>query len=251
ILFGHEKGAFTGADSTRKGLLEEANGGTVYFDEIANMSMEVQAKLLRALQEKEVVRLGGSRAQPLHFRVVCATNQDLEERCQQGQFRYDLYTRISVFPVHVPPLRERPEDIPELLEHFRRLYAADRPWRIDADAMAQLCEYAWPGNIRELGNTVQYMLAMSGGEEIGAQHLPAKMQAFRARPGPGRDDATGHVAFYDRVREFERQLLEQEYQLAKRNISRMARKLQMDRSTLHAKLKDLGIHVRAAVGRKV
>jgi two-component system nitrogen regulation response regulator NtrX len=256
ILFGHERGAFTGADSTRKGLLEEAHGGTLYFDEIANMSMDVQAKLLRALQEKEVVRLGASKAQPLEFRVVCATNRDLEELCQQGEFRYDLYTRISVFPVHVPPLRERPEDIPALLDHFQRLYAAEAPLRFDTDAMAQLCEYAWPGNVRELGNTVQYLLAMCDDGHVQVQHLLPKMQAFRraapaAPPAPVAEvpaaaptpDGPADAAFYDRVRDFERRVLQEEYDLAGGNVSSMARKLQMDRSTLHTKLKDFGIHV--------
>ena len=246
MLFGHERGAFTGADKVRRGLLEEADGGTIYFDEVANMSMDVQAKLLRALQEKVVLRLGGSQVRQLQFRVVSATNRDLDAMCRAGEFRADLLARLNVFVLHVPPLRERPTDIPALVQHFIERYAPGTALpEIDAAVMDRLVAHDWPGNVRELSNTVQYLLAMSEGQRIDVEHLPAKI-ATDTPPG-----ISGHAAaqqefteggYQDRLRAFERTMLAREYAAADGNVSRMARNLRMDRSNLHAKLLDYQIH---------
>jgi DNA-binding NtrC family response regulator len=232
VLFGHEKGAFTGADQATRGIFEEADGGIVYFDEIANMSLDIQAKLLRVIQEKEFVRLGSSRTVQSDFRVICATNRNLEELCAKGLFKDDLWQRLNVLPVELPPLRERSEDIPLLADHFLKKQA--RPLRFSQQALEVMKSYAWPGNVRELANLVAYVAAMSDDEEIGAQILPAK---FRATPKSA-DEAT----FYDKVAVFERELLAAEYLRSEKNISKMAQRLGMDRSHLYSKLKDHGIH---------
>ena len=240
MLFGHVRGAFTGADKAHRGRLEAADGGILYFDEIANMSLDVQAKLLRALQEKEVVPLGGDIPRRLNFRVVCATNRDLEQLCSDGRFRHDLYTRLNVFTLRVPPLRERASDIVALVEYFVALYSPHHHVEIDPRVMVELCAYDWPGNIRELGNTVQYILAMRDvGGPIQLRHLPAKMNHEARQFVSTEEDARG---FHQRMLAFERQLLAREYLLARGNISRMARTLKMDRSNLTGKLTEHAIH---------
>src|SRR5215813_4302631 len=157
-LFGYEKGAFTGADSTRPGLIEAAQGGTLFLDEITTLNPGLQSKLLRVLQERTVQRLGGRSSKKIDFRLICATNDDLEDLVRKGRFREDLYYRINVVPIHVPPLRERHGDLPLLVDHFLRLYctAAKRPLKtVNPDVLEILEEYPWPGNVRELENLVQ------------------------------------------------------------------------------------------------
>lgn len=246
MLFGHERGAFTGAEQSRPGLFEQANGGVIYFDEVANMPLDIQAKLLRVLQEGEVRRLGGSRTQQLQFRVVCATNQDLEALSRAGQFRFDLYTRLSVFPIHIPPLRERPDDVLPLVQHFVATLPGP-PRRSFTDATLQIMQdHDWPGNVRELRNTVEFAIAMAEGKPVAPHHLPDKVRAGRTSPPPvGRAtiSARDRRSLRERLQSLEHGILVEEYQLAQRNISAMAQNLQVDRSALHAKLCALGIHI--------
>lgn len=171
VLFGHMKGAFTGATQTQTGKFEEANGGTILLDEIAEMSPPLQAKLLRVLQEREVERLGSHKAIKLDIRVIAATNKDLRQAVQQGTFREDLYYRLDVLPLHWPPLRERPEDILPLSQFFIGKYQESSECRLSDDACAALSRYDWPGNIRELENVIQRALVMRHGDFITAQDL--------------------------------------------------------------------------------
>jgi DNA-binding NtrC family response regulator len=242
VLFGHEKGAFTGAERTARGIFEEAHGGIAYFDEIANMPTEIQAKLLRVIQEKEVTRLGATRAMPLEFRVICATNRDLEQLSREGRFKDDLLQRLNVIPIRIPPLRERREDVPELARHFARLQPSPRgPLTFTDDAVQVLQAYAWPGNVRELANVVAYLSAMTDGPEIDVPDLPPKLRdAGRAQASPAPDSAS----FYAQVSDFERRILADAYDGCGGNISRLAIRLGMDRSHLYTKLREHGLHPR-------
>lgn len=190
-LFGHEKGAFTGAVSAREGLMEAATGGTLFLDEVTEMSLSMQVKLLRAIQEREIVRVGGTRPIPIDARFIAATNRDLTEAVAQGRFRQDLYFRLNVITLSVPPLKERRGDIELLAHHFLKRGAGrmERPVeRISPEAMALLREYDFPGNIRELENIVERAVALSDGVEITPAHWPDTLRlgvirAFRKRPG--------------------------------------------------------------------
>jgi DNA-binding NtrC family response regulator len=234
LLFGHEKGAFTGANSSVKGVFEEADGGIVYFDEIGNMPLEIQAKLLRVLQEKEVTRLGSARSRQLEFRVIAATNKDLDAMCVQGQFKDDLLQRLNVLPVHLPPLRDRVQDIPLLLEHYLSTQSVKQ--RFSEESVELLKQYRWPGNVRELMSVVAYVCAMSETEEIEVADLPPRLR--------GPLDATHERkgSFYERVSRFEKELLSEAYAACGGNVSKIALQLEMDRSHLHSKLKEYGIH---------
>lgn len=248
-LFGHEKGAFTGADKTTTGLFEEADGGIVYFDEIGNMPLDIQAKLLRVLQEKEVTRLGSSKVLKLDFRVVAATNRSLQEMASKGDFKDDLLQRLNVVPIALPALRERREDIPLLIQHF---VSRQRGWAgeltFSEEAVALLQAYDWPGNIRELGNLVAYLTAMADQPEIDVSDLPPKLRddAGRAlRTGSSQPLAAGGTeggTFYDQVGRVEKSILGAAYERTQGNISRLAMELGMDRSHLYVKLKEHGLH---------
>lgn len=254
ILFGHEKGAFTGADRATKGIFEESDGGIVYFDEIANMPLEIQAKLLRVLQEKEITRLGSSKLIQLEFRVVCATNRNLENMSREGRFKDDLLQRLNVVPIDLPPLRDRREDIPDLVRHFvSRHTGREGALTFTDDALALMTSYAWPGNIRELSNLVAYLTAMADSPEIDVADLPPKFRDAAARSASGSSaepsqsgvasaaaDASG--TFYERVARFEKEILGEAYQKAATNVSRMALNLGMDRSHLYVKLREYRIH---------
>ena len=177
-LFGHEKGAFTGADSAKPGLIESAHLGTLFLDEITTLDHSLQSKLLRVLQERVVQRVGGRTVKKIDFRLIAATNDNLEELVKQGRFREDLYYRINVVPIFVPPLRERKGDIPLLIDHFLRLYstANNRPLKqLEPDALEIMEDYGWPGNVRELENIVQRLVVMSNGAKIQASHLPQQL----------------------------------------------------------------------------
>jgi DNA-binding NtrC family response regulator len=240
LLFGHEKGAFTGAEKTTKGIFEEANGGIVYFDEIGNMPLEIQAKLLRVLQEKEVARLGSARAIQLEFRVVCATNKDLDQMVKQGHFKDDLLQRLNVLPLHLPPLRERKEDVPALLSH----YLTQQPGKLKlSEAAVELLQtYPWPGNIRELINLVAYVATMADSEEIDLADLPPKIRDEARKSTSASAPASTGGNFYDQVAEFEKRILAEEYTKHGGNVSQLALKLGMDRSHLYTKLREYGIH---------
>lgn len=249
ILFGYEKGAFTGADKATRGLFEEANGGTLYFDELANMPLEIQNKLLRVVQEKEVMRLGSSKPISLEFRVICATNQNLEDLCKQGKFKEDLYQRLCVLQIDAPPIRDRMEDVPLLLEHFSERYKGNNEkLTFLSETLATLAHYNWPGNVREISNLVLYLYTMSDGAEITPLDLPTKMakEAGKSAPkeesSPAGSPASSAKNFYEAVAEFEQKLLKEKYEAYDGNVSKMASALEMDRSYLHSKLKSFGIH---------
>ena len=177
-LFGYEKGAFTGADISRPGLIEAAHGGTLFLDEITTLNHGLQAKLLRVLQERSVQRLGGRSTKKIDFRLITATNDDLEDMVKKGRFREDLYYRINVVPIFVPPLRERKGDIPLLSEHFLRTYCATnkKPMKqLQPEVMEILEDYSWPGNVRELENAIQRLVVMNETQVISAQHLPQQL----------------------------------------------------------------------------
>jgi DNA-binding NtrC family response regulator len=177
-LFGYEKGAFTGADSGRAGLIESTQNGTLFLDEITTLNPGLQSKLLRVLQERTVQRLGGRNARKIDFRLITATNDDLEDCVRKGRFREDLYFRINVVPIFLPPLRERKGDIPLLVNHFLRLYCASakKPLKtLQPEVMEILEDYSWPGNVRELENVIQRLVVMVNGPVVTAEHLPQQL----------------------------------------------------------------------------
>jgi len=227
-LFGHEKGAFTGAQYRRKGKLEMADGGTLLLDEVGAISMKTQVELLRVLESKEFTRVGGSKPIRVDFRVICATNQDLEALVAEGRFREDLYYRINVFSIFVPPLRERREDIPLLAQHFLRKYSLqmNRPFEeIDPQAMDVLVRYAWPGNVRELANAVERALVVGSPPAVRAGDLPLRLNENGSHAGGDslNDVEKSHIA---------RMLERNEW-----NMTRTARVLGIDRVTLYNKVK--------------
>ena len=174
-LFGHVKGSFTGAHQTKHGLFELANHGTFFFDEIANLSPNIQAKLLRVIQEREFMKVGSQKRIKLDIRIIASSNRDLKEAIKEGAFREDLYYRLSVIPIHLPPLRERPGDIPLLVEHFLQKYSqkANREVTISPRALKLLFAYAWPGNVRELEHTLERIVILEDGDVIEPEHLPS------------------------------------------------------------------------------
>jgi two-component system nitrogen regulation response regulator NtrX len=247
MLFGYEKGAFTGADKATRGLFEEAHSGCIYFDELGNMPLEIQNKLLRVIQEKEVLRIGSARPISLDFRVICATNRDLETLVTDGKFKDDLYQRLNVLQIHIPPLRERIEDIPLLLEHFIEIHAnGQEKISFLPETIELIQRYPFPGNVRELSNLVLHLYSMSDELMIAPIDLPPRFQSSKPRP-PTEATAQGmnidlRQTFYDAVEGFEKTFLALAYQKLEGNITKMSSDLQMDRSYLHRKLKNYGIH---------
>jgi len=188
-FFGHVRGAFTGAVSSRAGLFEEAQGGTVFLDEVECMKVDLQPKLLRVLQERMIQRVGGRHDLPVEFRTVAATNADLEAEVESGSFREDLFYRLNVFPIHVPPLRERPDDIPILATHFRDAFAAETyvdPLPIPDCCMDLMLEYRWPGNVRELRHTIERALLLSAGEPRIMSSAMSHLTGHHADPSWGK-----------------------------------------------------------------
>ena len=184
-LFGSERGAFTGANESRPGQIELADGGTLFLDEIATLPTSLQTKLLRVLEERQVQRLGGRTPRKIDFRLICATNQPLEQMVSAGEFREDLFFRIDVVPIHLPSLRHRSGDIPVLCEHFLQIHCAGNRLhkkRFAAEAIEALEDWRWPGNVRELENLVQRLIVTVADEEIGAQHLPFVRVVADRRP---------------------------------------------------------------------
>ncbi len=238
LLFGHEKGAFTGAENVKRGLFEEADGGTIFFDEVANLPLAIQAKLLRVLQEKEIVRLGSVRVIPLEFRVVAATNRPLEDLVARGEFLPDLWQRLNVLPISIPPLRERKEDLPLLIDHFLKEKTRNEV-QITEEAKQALQWYDWPGNVREVSAFLDYSLALIDDRQIDVADLHPKVLDVKA---PASADKTGSIPnFYDQVARFEGTLLREAYARFDGNISKMALGLGMDRSHLYGKLKSHSI----------
>jgi DNA-binding NtrC family response regulator len=203
-LFGHEKGAFTGADQQKKGKMELANGGTVFLDEIGDVSQELQTKLLRFLQEREFDRVGGVRPIHVDVRIIGATNRDLDAAVKEGRFRQDLYHRLNVVPITLPPLRERAEDIPVLARHFMDRYAKEAKksfTEIVADAVKQLCAYNWPGNVRELGNVIERAIVLGRGPRLTMEDLPSRIVASVAPP------SIDGLAYRDAMDAYRRELI--------------------------------------------
>jgi two-component system nitrogen regulation response regulator NtrX len=258
-LFGHEKGSFTGATEKQIGKFEQADRGTIFLDEVGDMSPKTQAKVLRVLQEQEVERLGSARTIKVDVRVIAATNKDLEEAIQRGEFREDLYFRLNVIPLVVPPLRERPEDIPQLVHHFAKLMGEEhnlKAKKFEPAAMEMLQRYRWRGNIRELRNTVERVLIMSPADVVRFDDLPAEIR------GDGRAAATmpdtrpavpasataapaGNPPPGGTLREFkdaaERAYLVQKLRENNWNISKTAEVIDTPRSNLYKKLEQYGI----------
>jgi len=251
-LFGYEKGAFTGAVSARAGLLEQAAGGTLFLDEVGEMSPAVQAKVLRVLQEREFQRLGGTRTLKADVRVIAATNRDLQVAMTRGAFREDLYYRLYVFAIDLPPLRERPEDILPLLEHFVQELGPvvlGRPAAgVSREAREQFLAYAWPGNVRELRNAVERALILCEGGLINPEHLPWRMEVSTNRsliplPAAATPVPPEHGEFPAQgvdLEAIERTLIEGALKQTGRNKSRAARLLGLSRSKLYSRMERFG-----------
>lgn len=235
-LFGHEKGSFTGAVQRHKGKLELADGGTLFLDEIGEISAKVQVELLRAIEDKKITRVGGSQEVPVDFRVICATNKDLEEAVRAGTFREDLYYRINIFSITIPPLRDRPEDILPIAQHFLKRFAHSMGRKVTGfapDAQELLKHHSWPGNVRELANAVERALVVCSDSEVRREHLPIStvnvgaVEHERAASLPLDEIERRHILRVLEAQEF--------------NISRSARTLGIDRVTLYNKIRRYGI----------
>jgi two-component system response regulator AtoC len=238
-LFGHEKGAFTGATSRRIGKFEQANERTIFLDEIGLMSPTTQAKLLRVLQEREFQRVGGNEMVKVDVRVISATNRDLEEAMKNGEFREDLYYRVSVFPIKLPPLRDRKEDIPHLAAHFLKKYNEQEEKHIkgiSADALDLMAAYNWPGNVRELENAIERAVVLSNGPEIMASDLPAAVRALGEKRIYESDNTLASW-----IEKLEEQALRQALLECEGNISKTAKKLGIGRATIYRKAKKYGL----------
>ncbi len=244
-LFGHEKGAFTGAAARHTGKFEQAHHGTLFLDEIGDMPLAMQAKLLRVLEEGEVERVGGDRPVAVDVRVLVATHRDLDELVRQGSFRRDLYHRIYVFPLRLPPLRERLEDIPVLAEHFVRQVAEQNGWKpktFSAEAIAELKRYPWPGNVRELRNVIERLLLLAAGDVVDADAVRLALPASGGAGAPAMLQ-TGTLA--ERVEAFEREVLLAELKRHNHHMTNTARALGLERSHLYKKCQQLGIDLRS------
>jgi two-component system nitrogen regulation response regulator NtrX len=240
-LFGHQKGAFTGAVADKPGRFEQANGGTIFLDEIADMSLKTQAKVLRVLQEQVMERVGGTQRIKVDVRVLAATNKDLLGEIRAGRFREDLYFRLNVIPIFVPPLRDRQDDIPLLADHFMALMAAEygrRPKRLAPEAIGRLQQYAWPGNVRELRNVIERLMIMVPGDTITAQDLAFLGHDALGEP-PAAEEAS--IPLAEARERFERDYILRALAAQHGNISRTADVLGVERSNLYKKMKAFGI----------
>jgi DNA-binding NtrC family response regulator len=248
-LFGHEKGAFTGAVSSRPGAFERANGGTIFLDELGELRMDLQPKLLRVLENREVRRVGGNDVIEIDVRVIAATNRDLVKEIQAGNFREDLYFRLSVINIQLPPLRQRRDDIPIILRRALNdpdAMAKHGPKRFSAAALRVLAGYNWPGNVRELMNVLSHVLTFSEGEEIDIHHLPARLQGSQKdSPVPFNE----HLSFKDAkeqlLENFEREYISQLLRRCEGNISRAARESGLHRKSIERLVKKYQLDARA------
>ncbi len=245
-LFGHEKGAFTGAGARHLGKFEQARRGTIFLDEIGDMPLMMQAKLLRVLEESEVERIGGDRAIKVDVRVVVATHRDLEALVKEGKFRQDLYHRVYVFPLVLPPLRERREDIPVLIDHFAAQVSKQNGWKPMAftpEAVAALCEQSWPGNVRELRNVVERLMLLALDGQINRETVSL---ALPSRPGASVAGSHTSGTLAERVHDFEKETLLAELKKHQFHVTNTARALGLERSHLYKKAEMLGIDLRSA-----
>ncbi len=246
-LFGHEKGSFTGASGRHIGKFEQADQGTIFLDEIGDMPLNMQAKLLRVLEEGEVERIGGDKAVRVNVRVLVATHRDLEARVREEKFRQDLFHRIHVFPLTLPPLRERGDDIPALVEHFAAQVCAQNGWKpipFTAEAMEALRSHSWPGNVRELRNIVErlMLLATDGQVDLATVQLALPKTSSGVGIAPA---SVGAGPLADRVQSFEREVILSELKRSHQNMSMAAKALGLERSHLYKKAEQLGIDLRA------
>ncbi|MBI3989744.1 MAG: sigma-54-dependent Fis family transcriptional regulator [candidate division NC10 bacterium] len=251
-LFGHERGAFTGAITQRKGIFEVADGGTLFFDEIGEIAPSTQVKLLRVLQEGEFQRVGGQESIKVDVRIVAATNQNLEDLLKQGRFRQDLYYRLHVVPVRVPPLRERTDDIPLLVSHViekRKQSINKQISGMSPPAMALLMAYSWPGNVRELENVIQQMMVMGKGEILDVQDLPHEIHGKEDEPGDKAKDLKviareSSPSSPKSMAAMERDLILERLQARRGNLGLVAKDLGISRTTLWRRMKKYQIEIR-------
>ncbi len=244
-LFGHVKGAFTSAVASKKGLFEVANGGTLFLDEIATMGMDTQAKILRVLQDKRFMHLGGIQEIQVDVRILAATNIDLRQAVRDGRFREDLFYRLNVITVDLPPLRARREDIPLLVQHFLDFYAKENglsPRRLSSDAMRALVDYEWPGNVRELENSIERGVVLSSGPVIGSDLLPGHIT------GRSFQDAllehNPNASLFDILEDIERRIIIEKLERCNGNQTDAAEQFRIPLSTLNQKIKRLNIEIR-------
>jgi two-component system nitrogen regulation response regulator NtrX len=245
-LFGHEKGSFTGAAARHIGKFEQANRGTIFLDEIGDMPLAMQAKLLRVLEEGEVERIGGDKPVAVDVRVLVATHRDIEGRVREEKFRQDLFHRIYVFPLVLPPLRERREDIPLLIAHFAAQVSAQNGWKpvpFTPEAIEALQSHAWPGNVRELRNMVERLMLLASGDEVDLETVRMAMPKSSEGPAPPAKLGSGTLA--ERVDAFEREVILAELKRTHSNVSFAAKSLGLERSHLYKKAEQLGIDMRA------
>ncbi|ATB37115.1 sigma-54-dependent Fis family transcriptional regulator [Cystobacter fuscus] len=258
-LFGHDRGAFTGAFTTHKGCFEQAQGGTLFLDEVGEMSASTQVRLLRTLQERTVRRVGGTVEIRVDVRIIAATHRDLPAEVKRGRFREDLYYRLAVYPLRVPPLRERASDIPLLVHHFLRRWAGgdkSRPRRVTQEVLEALVRYAWPGNVRELENVLQRAALACDGPQIELEHLPAELRALVLPAIPrvlasAREGASRPLLAEDTVvpiRELERREILKAMAVTQGSVSKAARLLGLGRATLYRRLGEL--HLSSAIDER-
>ena len=244
-LFGHEKGAFTGAAGRHLGKFEQAQHGTIFLDEIGDMPLHMQAKLLRVLEENEVERVGAEKPTAVDVRVLVATHRDLEAQVREGKFRQDLFHRIYVFPLRLPPLRERREDIPGLVEYFASQVSAQNGWKpvsFTPGVIGALEAHPWPGNVRELRNVVERLMLLASEDTVDSETVPLALPQTSSSMGVS-GPSSGSLA--ERVQGFERQTILSELRLHHYNVSNAAKALHLERSHLYKKAEQLGIDLRA------
>ncbi len=247
-LFGHVRGAFTGALAAKKGKFELADGGTLFLDEVGDMSLKTQAKVLRVLQESKVEPVGGTSSSTVDVRVIAATNKRLDEEIRRGTFREDLFFRLNVIPFHVPPLRERREDLPLLARHFITALSLEygkRPKALTPEVVEVLSSLPWPGNVRELRNIVERLVIMTPGDRIELRHLPASLVGgapAAAEPAAAANGSlVGFASLVAAREDFEKRYIWRKYQECGGNMSRTAEALQVERSNLYRKMKGYGL----------
>jgi len=249
-LFGHEKGAFTGAAGRHLGKFEQAEGGTLFLDEIGDMPLGMQAKLLRVLEEGEVERVGGDKPIKVSVRVIVATHRNLEELVKKNEFRQDLFHRVYVFPLTLPPLRERPEDFPALVAHFARQVARQNGWKekiFSDEAISELRQYNWPGNVRELRNIVERLVLLSSEDQVSDEEvrlvLPTNDVTFAVSDGT--NATAGQGTLEQRTQVFEREVLLAEIRRHNFHMTNVAKALGLERSHLYKKCQQLGIDLQS------
>ncbi|HEV7765896.1 MAG TPA: sigma-54 dependent transcriptional regulator [Thermoanaerobaculia bacterium] len=247
-LFGHMKGAFTGAIATKRGLFEVADGGSIFLDEIGNINLETQAKLLRVIQEKEFMRLGSVETVRVDARIIAATNADLHRLMADSRFREDLYYRLNVITIQLPPLRRKREDIPMLVQHFLQKYSEENKRKVrevTPDAMRILMDHAWPGNVRELENTIERAVVLCNGDRVTPELLPDYLRYPVRTDQPSLIVPQDGISLKDSVSNYERAMILQSLELANGVQKRAAELLQLKPSTLNEMMKRLGIHTKS------